>query len=66
MSLTSIILVDLLGLENMSTSFGLISCFRGAASIIDPPIAGAIYDMSGSFSTCFIAAGFFAYHLIFD
>jgi hypothetical protein len=57
MSLTSIILVDLLGLENLSTTFGLISCFRGIASIIGPPIAGAIYDLSGSFSMCFAAAG---------
>jgi MFS family permease len=57
MSLTSIILVDLLGIETLSTTFGLISCFRGISSILGPPLAGALYDITGSFTFCFITAG---------
>src|SRR5439155_19485325 len=39
-SLTSIILVDLLGLDNLTNAFGLLILFRGAASIVGPPVAG--------------------------
>lgn len=39
-SLTSITLVDLLGLENLTNSFGLLIFFRGFASIIGSPFAG--------------------------
>lgn len=39
-SLTSIILVDLLGLENLTNAFGLLILFRGAAGIIGAPLAG--------------------------
>lgn len=39
-SLTSIILVDLLGLDNLTNAFGLLILFRGAASIVGPPLAG--------------------------
>ena len=57
MSLTSIILVDLLSLERLSTTFGLIICFRGVSSIIGPPLAGMMYDMTNSYTEVFIAAG---------
>jgi len=40
-SLTSIILVDLLGLDNLTNAFGLLILFRGAASIIGAPLAGS-------------------------
>jgi len=39
-SLTSIILVDLLGLDNLTNAFGLLILFRGAASIVGAPLAG--------------------------
>jgi len=51
--------VDLLGIETLSTTFGLISCFRGISSIIGPPLAGALYDLTGSFDIVFISAGIF-------
>lgn len=41
-SLTSIILVDLLGLDNLTNAFGLLILFRGAASIVGAPLAGRI------------------------
>lgn len=39
-SLTSIIIVELLGLEKLTQAFGLICMFRGAAAMIGPPLAG--------------------------
>lgn len=34
MSLTSIILVDLLGLDQLTNAFGLLILFRGAAAVV--------------------------------
>ena len=44
--LLSIVLVDLLGLEKLTSAFGLLTMFRGAASIVGPPIAGGDDDDS--------------------
>lgn len=41
MSLTSIVLVDLLGLEYLTKSFGLLLLFQGAATFVGPPFAGS-------------------------
>ena len=40
MTLTSVILVDLLGLDRLTSSFGLLLIFQGIATILGPPIAG--------------------------
>ncbi|XP_076665805.1 monocarboxylate transporter 9 isoform X2 [Andrena cerasifolii] len=58
-SLTSIILVDLLGLDKLTNAFGLLILFRGAAAIVGSPLAGAVYDATGSYSIPFFMAGFF-------
>lgn len=39
--LTSVILVDLLGLDKLTNAFGLLLLFQGIASFIGPPIGGA-------------------------
>lgn len=39
-SLTSVVLVDLLGLEKLTNAFGLILLFQGVASIFGPLIVG--------------------------
>lgn len=39
--LTSVVLVDLLGLERLTNAFGLLLLFQGIASLIGPPFAGA-------------------------
>lgn len=57
MSLTSIILVDLLTLELLSTTFGLISCIRGLFAIVGPPLAGLLYGNTNSYASVFIASG---------
>lgn len=40
--LTSVILVDLLGLDKLTNAFGLLLLFQGIASVIGPPIAGIV------------------------
>ncbi|XP_050497634.1 monocarboxylate transporter 3 isoform X2 [Diabrotica virgifera virgifera] len=56
-SLTSIILVDLLGLEKLTNAFGLLILFRGAAAIIGSPLAGALYDATNSYDVPFYVGG---------
>ena len=58
-SLTSIILVDLLGLDRLTNAFGLLILFRGAAAIVGSPLAGAVYDATLSYTVPFLMAGCF-------
>jgi len=58
-SLTSIVLVDVMGIENLTSAFGLLTMFRGAASIVGPPTAGAVYEATLSYSISFYLAGGF-------
>jgi MFS family permease len=49
--LTSVILVDLLGLDRLTNAFGLLLLFQGIASFLGPPIAGTVshvYDEDSS------------------
>jgi MFS family permease len=57
MCLTSIILVDQLGLHRLTNAFGLISMGRGIGSLIGPPIAGLLYDWTDSYQATFATAG---------
>ncbi|KAI6235301.1 Monocarboxylate transporter 5 [Aphelenchoides besseyi] len=56
-SLTSIVLSDLLGVERLTNSFGLLIVSRGLASLIGTPLAGCVYDMTRSYDATFICAG---------
>lgn len=58
-SLTSIILVDLLGLDKLTNAFGLLILFRGGAAIIGSPLAGAVFDATQSYDIPFYMAGAF-------
>lgn len=55
--LTSVILVDLLGLEKLTNAFGLLLLFQGIASFVGPPIVGLLYDQTNSYTPGFIFAG---------
>ncbi|KRT78853.1 membrane transporter [Oryctes borbonicus] len=55
--LTSVILVDLLGLDKLTNAFGLLLLFQGIASFIGPPIGGELYDVFQSFDPAFYLAG---------
>lgn len=60
-SLTSIILVDLLGLDKLTNAFGLLILFRGVAATVGSPLAGIVYDATKSYDIpFFMAATFFA------
>ena len=41
--LTSVVLVDLLGLDNLTNAFGLLLLWQGIASVIGPPFIGKIF-----------------------
>lgn len=43
--LTSVILVDLLGIDKLTNAFGLLLLFQGIASLIGPPMAGKFLYM---------------------
>ncbi|XP_004930921.1 monocarboxylate transporter 12 [Bombyx mandarina] len=55
--LTSVVLVDLLGLEKLTNAFGLLLLFQGVASLIGPPLAGRLYDATQSYGPAFYVAG---------
>lgn len=56
-TLRSIVLVELLGLHNLTTSFGLMLLFQGIASIVGSPISGSIFDATGSYTVPFVISG---------
>ena len=56
-ALTSIVLVDICGIENLTSAFGLLTVFRGAASIVGPPLAGVVYETTHSYSVSFYLSG---------
>ncbi|XP_071516142.1 monocarboxylate transporter 14-like isoform X2 [Panulirus ornatus] len=56
-SLSSIILVQLLGLAQLTNAFGLLILFRGSASMVGAPISGSIYDATKSYDVSFYSAG---------
>jgi len=55
--LTSVVLVDLLGLDKLTNAFGLLLLFQGVASVMGPPLIGALYDGTGSYDAGFYLAG---------
>ncbi|KAK9882548.1 hypothetical protein WA026_021895 [Henosepilachna vigintioctopunctata] len=55
--LTSVILVDLLGLDKLTNAFGLLLLFQGIASLVGPPLGGALYDWWNSYDYAFYLSG---------
>nr|CAD7258270.1 unnamed protein product [Timema shepardi] len=56
-SLRSIIIVDLMGLDNLTNAFGLLLLFQGMSAAIGSPIAGAFMDATGSYDASFYLSG---------
>lgn len=56
-SLTSIILCDLLGLHKLSSAFGLLTLARGIAGVVGPPLAGMLYQATGNYDASFYFGG---------
>jgi predicted MFS family arabinose efflux permease len=47
----------LLGVEQLTNSFGLVVVSRGIASLAGTPIAGVVYDVTSSYDASFYVAG---------
>ena len=47
--LTSVVLVDLLGLDKLTNAFGLLLMFQGIASVIGPPIIGIMKNRNENY-----------------
>uniref|UniRef100_A0A0B7BLW9 Major facilitator superfamily (MFS) profile domain-containing protein n=1 Tax=Arion vulgaris TaxID=1028688 RepID=A0A0B7BLW9_9EUPU len=56
-SLCSVLLCELLGVERLTNAFGFLILFRGVACIVGPVLAGAIIDSTGIFHPSFFVAG---------
>ncbi|CAG2190157.1 SLC16A14 [Mytilus edulis] len=53
----SVIIVDLLGIENLSKSFGLVLFFQGIGDFIGPPLSGLLKDLNGKYDYAFYFGG---------
>lgn len=56
-TLQSVILTDLLGLERLESAFGLMLLFEGIATFIGTPLVGFLYDQFKSYTPGFLFAG---------
>ena len=45
--LTSPIVVDMMGLDQLATAFGVLTFTRGVACLLGPPLGGFIIDITG-------------------
>jgi MFS family permease len=56
-SLTSVVLCDLLGVERLTNAFGLLTMTRGLAAMIGSPMAGCVFDATGNYDASFYVGG---------
>jgi MFS family permease len=56
-SITSVLLVDLFGLEQLTDAFGILLVFQGLAVLIGPPGVGIMYDILKSYVLPFVVTG---------
>ncbi|CAL1534046.1 unnamed protein product [Lymnaea stagnalis] len=56
-SLRSIIMVELMGLEKLTTAFGFVIMCQGMSSFLGAPVAGAMSDVTGNYNAAFYLAG---------
>ncbi|XP_058066249.1 uncharacterized protein LOC131215870 [Anopheles bellator] len=60
-SFTPIIMVQLVSLDDFTVAYGLILLVQGIGSLVGPPIAGFLYDVTHRWDDSFYAAGFFIF-----
>ena len=51
------IILDCVGLDKFTTAFGILFLFRGATSIIGPPLAGFLKDYTKNYDISFVVGG---------
>ncbi|GFR84415.1 monocarboxylate transporter [Elysia marginata] len=56
-ALCSVLLCDILGINNLANAFGYVILLRGVGSTLGPPLAGAIIDATGRFDEAFFMGG---------
>ncbi|CAG5118604.1 unnamed protein product, partial [Candidula unifasciata] len=56
-ALSSIVICDRMGVEKLTNAFGLLTLVRGTAAILGPPLAGFMFDTSGSYDMSFFMGG---------
>lgn len=60
-ALRTILLADLVGIENLTRVFGIVALFQGTGLVTTPPLAGLLFDFTESyfalFSMCTVAYG---------
>lgn len=56
-SFTPVLLVQLIPLERFTTAYGLSLLCQGIGNLLGPPIAGWIFDVTGTWDLSFLMAG---------
>ncbi|CAH8449891.1 unnamed protein product [Schistosoma turkestanicum] len=57
-TLSTIILYDLVGMDELTTAVGLITLSRGISSVLGAPLVALLYEATNSFKVPYTAAGF--------
>ena len=60
-ALLSIVIVDLFGLEALTSCIGYVLLTKGVATVFGPPIAGAIYEANQDYVVSFCTSGTFLF-----
>nr|CAD2190488.1 unnamed protein product [Meloidogyne enterolobii] len=55
--LTSVVLVDLVGVDRLTNAFGLLLFIQGIATFVGPPIAGKLFDLTNRYDWTFALCG---------
>ncbi|KAG8191847.1 hypothetical protein JTE90_022835 [Oedothorax gibbosus] len=56
-TLVPIIIVNLISMDNFTGAYGLLLLVQGIASLVGPPAAGALFDMTGNYDITFYTTG---------
>uniref|UniRef100_A0A915K989 Monocarboxylate transporter n=1 Tax=Romanomermis culicivorax TaxID=13658 RepID=A0A915K989_ROMCU len=56
-TLTSVILVELMSLSDFVYAYGIMCLVQGLGTVFGPPLAGYIYDWTGTYTMSFITGG---------
>jgi len=58
-ALRSIVTAEMMGVQKLNNAFGLTIFFQGIAGAAGSPLAGTIFDVTGSYMISFMIAGIF-------